>query len=429
MVSTFLGRAAEQSQDNVLAASVTSIADALRSEGGAVRLELPYSAFSMLGALSDDRVFYRVAIRGGEVLTGYADLPIPQAPGTPGRVRFETVEYSGETVRTATITRTVLADQQPRSVVMTVAQTRSGVTAISSRLSRIAALLSVAFFVLAVSLSTWAARGALRPLNELAMAVSRRGPSDLRPVRQETSAELAPLVDALNRLMGRLADSLRRSEDFIAQAAHRVRTPLATVRTQAEIALHSVEKEQNKRILRRVIRAVDESSRSAGQLLDHATVSFRADDLAQDDIDLAELARDTAEALRPTAEMKDIALDLHVTPAPTRGDAVLLRNALRNLLDNSIKYSPDETTIEIAIRPEPGAWRLTIRDEGRGFGDDKPSGLAERFRRGGNAGDVIGSGLGLTIVAEVARAHGGRLELKNRETGRGACASLLLPSR
>lgn len=428
MVATFTGRAAERTQDNVLAASVTSIADALRSEGGEIRLELPYSAFSMLGALSDDRVFYRVASAGGEVFTGYPDLPVPEAGAPPGRVRFETAEYRGEAVRTATITRTVLAGQKAVPVAVTVAQTRSGVTAISGQLSRIAAVLSVAFFLLAVGLSSWAARGALRPLNEIAQAVSRRGPSDLRPVRREAPAELEPLLGALNRLMDRLGQSIRRSEDFIAEAAHRVRTPLATVRAQAEIALHSAEKEQNKHVLRRMIRAVDESSRSAGQLLDHATVSFRADDLAQEALDLADLARETAEALRPTAEMKDIRLDLHLAPAPVRGDPVLLRNALRNLLDNAIKYSPVETVIDIGLAGGNGDWRLTIRDEGRGFGGESAARLTERFRRGPNVGDVIGSGLGLTIAEEVLRAHGGRLELNDRDNGRGACAALVLPS-
>ena len=137
-----------------------------------------------------------------------------------------------------------------------------------------AAALSLAFFLVAVGLSIFAARASLRPLNAFAQAVSRRGPSDLRPLRRDAPPELAPLRGALNRLMDRLGQSIRRSEDFIAEAAHRVRTPLATVRAQAEIALRSAESEESRQRLRRIIRAVDESSRSAGQLLDHATVAL-----------------------------------------------------------------------------------------------------------------------------------------------------------
>src|SRR6056297_2936346 len=274
MVASLARQAAERTQDNVLAASATAIAETLRSEQGEVRLELPYSAFSMLGAIGEDRVFYRV-MAGARMLTGYEDLPVPTAaaaPAAPGRVIFDTGEFGGEAIRLASITRVVLAGAQPVPVIVTVAQTREGVAAIASDLSRLAAILSVAFFAVAVALSAVAARASLRPLNEIAAAVSRRGPSDLRPLRRAAPTELAPLMTSLNRLMDRLGQSIRSAEDFIAEAAHRIRTPLATVRAQAEIALRSARNDEQKQRLRQMIRAVDESSRSAGQLLDHAMV-------------------------------------------------------------------------------------------------------------------------------------------------------------
>ena len=427
MVAGLARQAAQRTQDNVLAASATTIAETLRTEQGEVRLELPYSAFSMLGAISEDRVFYRVTA-GAEMLTGYADLPVPHlAPPPPGRVTLDTGEYRGEEVRMASLTRLVLAGAEPVPVTVTVAQTRGGVRAIAGDLSRLAAILAVAFFVVAVGLSFFAARTSLRPLNEIAQAVSRRGPSDLRPLRRAAPEELAPLLTALNRLMERLGQSIRRSEDFIAEAAHRVRTPLATVRAQAEVALRSIEDEAERQRLRRMIRAVDESSRSAGQLLDHATVAFRAEDLARDGIDLADLARQTAEALRPTAEMKDIEIRLDVRPTPVAGDAILLDSALRNVLDNAIKYSPEDTTVTLRVGREHDAARISVTDEGPGLGDGPVEHLAERFRRGRNAEGIVGSGLGLTIADDVLRAHGGRLELGPGPEGRGACVSLVLP--
>ncbi|MDP5358548.1 MAG: sensor histidine kinase N-terminal domain-containing protein, partial [Paracoccaceae bacterium] len=237
MVSSFSGQAAARTQDNVLAASVSTIAETVRREQGTVRLELPYSAFAMLGAISEDRVFYRVSV-AGETLTGYDDLRGGRIPEAPGEVLFDTLEYRGETVRMASISRVVLAGREGASVTVSVAQTRNGIAAVTAGLSRTAAVLSVAFFVLAAALSAIAARASLRPLNEIAQSVSRRGPSDLRPIRRPAPSELAPLMTALTRLMDRLGQSIRRSEDFITEAAHRVRTPLATVRAQAEIALH-----------------------------------------------------------------------------------------------------------------------------------------------------------------------------------------------
>ncbi len=426
MVTSFARQAAERTQDNVLAASATTIAETLRSEGGEVRLELPYSAFSMLGAISEDRVFYRVAVRD-ETITGYADLTGGRVPDVPGQVIFDTVNYGGETLRMASITRAILAAQEPVPVTVAVAQTRQGIAIISSDLSQTAAALSVAFFVLAVALSAIAARTSLRPLTEIAQAVSRRGPSDLRPVDRNAPEELAPLLTSLNRLMDRLAQSFRRSEDFITEAAHRVRTPLATVRTQAEIALRSAKDPADRETLRRMIRAVDESSRSAGQLLDHATVAFRADDLTRDQINLAHLAHSVASALHATAEMKDIRLVLALQRTMAEGDPILLESALRNVLDNAIKYSPPDTEITVLVHEEDGKAVIEITDEGPGFGHDDPAGLTERFRRGGNVANIVGSGLGLTIVEEVLRAHQGEVRLSTTSERGGACVSLILP--
>jgi len=429
MVTSFAREAAERTQDNVLVASATSIAEALRSEQGTILLELPYSAFAMLDAIGEDRVFYRVAANG-ETLTGYDDLIPPNTPERPGEVAVRTIDFRGDQVRTVTVRRTVLAGQQPVPVLVTVAQTRTGVEAIGSGLSQTAAGLSVALFVFAVGLGAFAAGNALKPLNSFAQAVTRRGPADLRPLRRKVPDELSPLLVALNRLMDRLGQSIRRSEEFIAEAAHRVRTPLATVRAQAELALHTVEKDTEKQMLRRIIRAVDESSRSASQLLDHATVSFRADALAQEQIDLADLAARVTSGLQPTAEMKDIALELDAKgPAFVLGDAILLESALRNVLDNSVKYSPAETEITVTLdRADPSNWRLVVRDQGRGFSADSLPDLTTRFKRGSNVAQVVGSGLGLTIAEEVLDAHGGRIELTNPENGAGACVSLILPA-
>lgn len=425
MVKSLAAQAAAQTQDNVLAASTTTIAETLRSEQGEVRLELPYAAFAMLGAISQDRVFYRV-LAGSEVLTGYEDLP-QASDGAMGQVVFDTGTYRDANIRMASVTRLVLAGTQQVPVSVTVAQTRDGIEAVTSDISRLAGLLSIAFFFVAVTLSAIAVRMSLRPLTQIAVSVSRRGPADLRPLLRPAPADLAPLLDALNRLMERLRQSIRRSEDFIAEAAHRVRTPLATVRAQAEIALRTVTDETEKERLRRIIRAVDESARSAGQLLDHATVAYRIEDLARDRLDLADLARQTADGIEPTAAMRDIRLHLDLSPAAVSGDAVLLTSALRNVLDNAIKYSPEDTTITLRIVETGTAARLSVEDEGPGFGHGPTEPLTERFRRGNNVTGVVGSGLGLTIASEVLQAHGGHIDLKNNPNGSGSCVTLVLP--
>jgi two-component system, OmpR family, sensor histidine kinase TctE len=425
MVTGLARQATQRAQDNVLAASAFTIVETLRSEQGELRLELPYAAFAMLDAISEDKVFYRVTA-GDQVLTGYADLP-PAGVGRMGQVVFDTGFYNGVVIRMASVTRGVLVANEQTAVTVTVGQTRDGVGQIAAELSRLAAALAVAFFVVAVVLSLIAVRASLRPLNEIAAAVARRGPSDLRPLSRPAPADLAPLLLALNRLMDRLKQSIRRSEDFIAEAAHRIRTPLATVRVQAEIALRSVTDETEKQRLRRIIRAVDESSRSAGQLLDHATVAYRSENLARTTLNLADLAAQTVAGMEPTAAMRDIRIDLQSRPVQVVGDAVLLDNALRNVLDNAIKYSPEDTVITLRVAKTADQARITITDQGPGFGDGPPDRLTERFRRGNNTDDIVGSGLGLTIAAEVLGAHGGQLELTAAPKGTGACVCLVLP--
>ncbi|PQO22497.1 sensor histidine kinase [Rhodobacteraceae bacterium WD3A24] len=426
MIRGFSQQAAEQTQDNILAASVTAIAEELRSEAGQIRLEIPYAAFSMLGAINEERVFYRI-VSDGETLTGYDDLPVVQDGEISAGVTFETLTYRGDSVRMAMVGRTLFASERAVPVLVAVAQTRNAVDAISARISRAAALVSVAFFVLAAGLSFWAARVSLRPLTAMAQTVARRGPSDLSPFETTAPHEIAPLLAALNRFMDRLSASLSRSEDFIAEAAHRVRTPLATVRTQAEIALHAVTRDENKEIMRRVIRAVDESSRSAGQLLDHAMVSFRTDNLTRNDVDLVDLVTEVVNGLRPTAEMKDIRILTELSPLRVQGDAILLQNALRNVLDNAIKYSPADSRVTITLRQAGAGAEIRICDQGRGVNGADTATLTERFRRGENVGNVVGSGLGLTIAHEVARAHGGRLDLAPARKGTGTCVTLSLP--
>jgi len=260
-------------------------------------------------------------------------------------------------------------------------------------------------------------------LKRLATSVARRGPQDLTPVSSPVPSELAPLVSSLNKLMTRLEQSLKQSEDFIAEAAHRVRTPLATVRSYAEATLHRVDKEENRRALRSMVRAIDESSRAAGQLLDHAMITFRASNLEQHDLDLAELVRDLVLRLTPIAEMKDIELRLDLTDeVPAKGDPILLQNAIRNLIDNALKYSPSESVIEISVASKPTP-SVSICDQGPGFAEDEIAVVSGRFERGRNAQGITGSGLGLTIASDVAMAHEGELKLANNPKG-GACVTL-----
>ncbi|MCB2135601.1 MAG: sensor histidine kinase N-terminal domain-containing protein [Rhodobacteraceae bacterium] len=426
-VRTVAEQAAEATQDGVLGAATLAIAEGLQGGDDGVGLDLPYEAFSILGSISADRVFYRIDA-SGETLTGYADLPLPNETGASVAPVFYSTPYRDTEVRVAAVARTVRVARAPVQVLVLVAQTRLGQNAIAQRIANRAAALGLVSFLLAAALSLLTTGSVLRPINRLADAVGRRGPRDLRAVDHPTPAELRPLISSLNGFIARLKGALARTETFIAEAAHHIRTPLATVRARAEIAMRQANSEETRETLRAVIRAVEESSRSAGQLLDHATVVYRSDRLADKPVDLAALVVGLAAAFEPTAELKDLTIAVSGTnqTVTVQGDPPLLETALRNIIDNAIKYSPPETRIDLALAAADGEACIEVRDRGRGLSGQGQVRLAGRFQRGTNATDVIGSGLGLTIVEEVAAAHGGRFELTEREGG-GACARLFLP--
>lgn len=419
VVRAYAAQIAQQGQDSILAASVTSILDAAVLREGRVEVDFPYASFSMLTTPADDRVFYAI-YRDETLLSGYKDLPLPSVVEAGGGQRPHSNVFGGVPVRISTASRTLLGTNVKTRITVSVAQTQDALSDTLNGISRNVASVGVGFFVLVVLLSFWATSITIAPLKRLTSSVTRRGPQDLSPVAKPVPTEMAPLVVSLNRLMARLNQSLTQSEDFIAEAAHRVRTPLATVRSHAETTLQRVEQDENRQALRAMIRAIDESSRAAGQLLDHAMISFRADQLERQELDLVELVQELVLRLTPVAELKDIDLSLQIDgPVPLLGDPILLQNAIRNLIDNALKYSPSESVIAVCVRRDPGA-TVEVRDQGPGFPEDEIDDLALRFSRGHNAEGTIGSGLGLTIAQDVAVAHGGSLTLSNLQEG-GAC--------
>ena len=337
-IRNYAVQVAQSAQDNILGASVTSILDAAVIWDGAVKIDIPYASFSMLSTPMDDRVFYAI-YQDETFLSGYPDLVI--TPTTDRKTGFETIEYKNQLMRVATASRTLIGKDKRTQIRVALAQTQDALSGTLDQISRNAALFVTGFFALATLLSFWATSATIGQLKRLTNSVTRRGPQDLSPFEKPVPLEMLPLVVSLNSLMARLDHSLSQSEEFIAEAAHRVRTPLATVRSYAEATLQRVDKKENRQAIRAMIRAIDESSRAAGQLLDHAMITFRADHLERQNIDLVGLVKELVTRLTPIAEMKDLKLRLQCDEQVLFScDPILIQNAVRNLLDNALKYSP-----------------------------------------------------------------------------------------
>ena len=422
IVRGYAAQIAQNGQDDILEASLSSILDAIVIQDGSIEVDFPYASLSMLDTELDDRVFYSI-YNDDILISGYEDLPLPEKINAEIST-FNTIKYKDTNARIASAKRILIGEKERITISVSIAQTQDALSRTLNRISKNVALFGSGFFILVTLLSYWATATTISPLMRLASSVTKRGPQDLSPFEKKVPSEMYPLVTSLNKLMTRLDLSLKQSEDFIAEAAHRVRTPLATVRSYADATLQRVTKKENRDALRSMVRAIDEASRAASQLLDHAMITFRSDNLQKEPINLNDLVQNLIDNLTPIAEMKDIELKFkQEDKIELFGDFILIQNAIRNLIDNALKYSPYEGIITVSIGTSPISF-LEIHDQGPGFPPKDLDNLTMRFTRGQNSNGIVGSGLGLTIAKDVANAHGAKLQLSNHEKG-GACVTLL----
>ena len=260
-------------------------------------------------------------------------------------------------------------------------------------------------------------RRGLKPLDDLASDVATRSSDNLTPLAgRGVPREAQPLVAAINRVLFRLGYSLDSERRFTADAAHELRTPLAAARIQAQVALLSPDAEKRNHALAQALAGLDRATRLVEQMLRLA----RLDPLAQlpqkQSINLVELAQRVAAGVQDAAPHARIALDLAENGPPVDGDPDLLEVALRNLLDNAIRYSPEGSEVTVVLRNDGDVSVLSVCDNGPGVAPEELPRLMERFYRGASV-TAEGSGLGLTIVSRIAELHGATLELDNRTGG------------
>jgi two-component system sensor histidine kinase QseC len=266
----------------------------------------------------------------------------------------------------------------------------------------------------------------LRPLNDLAGKVAARTETNLAPVGEAAlPAEARPLVKALNSLLARLNQALEQERRFTADAAHELRTPLAALKVQAQVALASPREADRRHALEQVLAGTDRATRLVEQLLRLA----RLDPLAGLDqtrsVNLVELLEEVRHELAEPARRLGQRLVRHDVGQASAvvGDPDLLALALRNLVENALRHTPAGSVIELGAVAAAGETRLWVADNGPGVAPEELERLRERFYRGRDTHHE-GSGLGLAIVQRVAELHGARLELENRPEG-GLLAALV----
>jgi two-component system sensor histidine kinase QseC len=277
-----------------------------------------------------------------------------------------------------------------------------------------------------LALMLWlAVTRSLRPLDRLAGEVAQREPNNLASLDAGTAPrEVLPLIERLNRLFVRIDESLQKERRFTADAAHELRTPVAGIKAQAQVARAASSDSERTHALDNAILGCDRAAHLIDQLLTLARIDTLDDETAEP-CRLRAISVEVIASIVPSALNRDVRLELmDGEEMSVRGNPVLLRILLRNLIDNAVRHTPPGTSVHIDITNKQGQICLSVSDNGPGIPASELDRLGERFYRPLGT-SASGSGLGLSIVKRIAEIHAASLQLASPENGNGLTATII----
>ena len=431
--------------DRALIYNAHALAQLVTVQRGRPQFNLPQSASEILRADDSDSVYYQVLGPRGEWLSGERDLPPPPEEETPqpGDVRLRDAELRGVDIRVAYIWVRVPVEGNPLALVQ-VAETREKRSVLATEIIKGVMVPQFVLLPLAVLLVWLALARGIKPLNQLEERIRARSPDDLSPLDHKTvPLEVAPLVDSVNDLLTRLNDSLATQKRFLADAAHQLKTPLAGLRMQADLAQREgTSTDELKQSLKQIGRSSIRATHTVNQLLALARVEASGAQMTQQRCDLARLTMDVVRDSVPRAMDKriDLGYDGAEPGAPgvwLDGNPTLLKELVRNLVDNAINYTPSSddrpgvVTVRVLADTFGRVLLLQVEDTGPGVPASERELIFQPFYRAlGSEAD--GSGLGLPIVQEIARQHQAENSVEDARPGQtppGARFTVRFPAR
>ncbi|MBM3387091.1 MAG: sensor histidine kinase, partial [Betaproteobacteria bacterium] len=422
-------QAANEAFDRSLYLAARTLAEDLQWQEGQLRLLNHAGTGYLFENHIGSRLFHRVSDVQGQWLMGHPDLPSVGATAEPvhffALVAFADADYRSQPVRLARLTHVLSSvGQAPLIVQVTVAETREAREALIQTILR-ETLGSQGLMLLAVAvLVLLAVRRAVQPLERLRRLIEAKADDDLQALpHQPWPAELQPLVRTIDGHTQRLARLIRIRKRFLDNAAHQLRTPLTALKTQ--LALLQRQPAASDELLQAALRSTDDAVRLTAQLLALTRAEHLPDMERHSEVDVAALARQvTADQLwRAHARGDDLGLELSAEPVRVQGHAMLLQEALGNLIDNALHHGGPGVRVTVRV----GLHWLEVEDDGPGIAPAHQGHVFERFYRAAMPG-VSGSGLGLAIVQEIARQHGASVQLHSPlAQGRGTCIRLQWP--
>lgn len=405
---------------------VITLANQISANEREVHVNLPDAALTWLLANEGDQVYYRVSdLRTGRQVVGNWDFgPLAAAATYSDQIQFSDIDSDQLHLRVARLLRIVEPNDVP--VLIELAETTGKRDRVRSVILASAIVFMIAIIAVATGLVWREVRNAFEPLQIIEKEVARRSSSDLSPLDANSApAEVRGLIVSFNDMMSRVATAIATQDNFIANAAHQLRTPLSGLRLQAQLALKADNPESIHSRLLDIEASATRTAHLVEQLLAlaKAETPLMASDLAS--VNLEQVAYEVIERYLPLADQfgADLGFEGDGSACWIKANPILLGELLGNLVDNAIRYGGREITISTGTDADRVV--LEVSDNGKGFEATEISRAFERFYRSDSV-NQSGAGLGLAIVREVADRYHGTIKLQS-EPGAGSRFTIHFP--
>ena len=428
MANNYSKNAAKVSYDRLLASAAIQIFENTHIEYQEIMIDLPSATFKTLSMASNDRLVYQITQNEGEHLTGYEGLYkhiLAKAKNNWQRseydprdnlvMQFWEGDYKGENYRFILLTDRLYEVSESFDVHILIGQTTQARDQLAYEMNFNVIKMVILTFLVAIVLIFLGVNEILRPIYTINKKIRRRSPTDLRPIDMSVPKEMADLISTINHFISQLEVSLNHLKRFTGEVAHQIRTPLAGLKSQAQNAMEENDKEIRTEQLNRVLYSTDLLDSTVTQLLNQATLAHRFHSQPLVTLSLSELVKSVCRDVAVSAIQRDVIITYQGDESlMINGDSFALSQMLRNILENAIKFSPQnkEVNVSTQLHSTDNGYiaRLCVADQGVGVPDSEKQHVFERFYK--SKGDPrAGSGLGLSIAKEVAQHHNAVIKL------------------
>ncbi len=416
---------AQTAFDQSLVDTAWALVPHMQESGTSVELSLSQQAEQVLRVDHFDEVYFVVRDMHGRTIAGDSDFPELKEPDKLNAYIAYPAEMRGLTVRGITL-RTVVGGEP---ILIGVAETRVKREQLKLRILWALLGTELLLLLLVVAVIRWVLTRGFQPLQALREDLARRRSDDLSPLTMEaTPQEIVPFIRAMNELLRRAQDSSRAKQDFLANVAHQLRTPLAGFKAQLEwLQEHHRRDNDTAHSTALMLASTDRMVRQANQLLALARSEpgdFERRRLGR--ISLDKLVSESVQQFVQQAAKKDIDIGFDLQPTEVQGDGFLLRDLIDNLVDNAIRYTQSGGEVTVSCLTVNGCGLLKIEDNGPGIPDSEKDKVFTRFYRLDQT--QAGTGIGLAIVRDIAIDHGAKVSVTTGVDGRGTVFSVEFPS-